>query len=302
MKQAKKITEAQIFLTRGCNIKCGYCKLARNGPYENELGLNDWKLAMMNLQALGYRSVKIMGGEPTHKDWLPELIAFSRQNTDLNIAVLSNGHFEDSFGESLGRAGLMGIFGSVDGIDKIVSAGQDAEEKAVRSFRMLQKAKEWGIPLRASNTVINRQNIEQIPEIVRRLSGEGIYVNLCPIIWTTDERKGYAQQVPDELKLKPEDARLVNHVMMILLQMKLAGAKITVPDSYLINASRYGINVDWQCTDLVQLRIDADGALMLCNEFRTELADRYNIAGLTRTRYPEFLEDWRAVRQRTECG
>jgi len=297
----KNVTEAQVFLTRGCNIRCGYCKLARDGPYENELGLNEWKLAMMNLQNLGLRSVKIMGGEPTSEEWLPDLIRFSTENTDLKIAILTNGHFSNEYGKRLANAGLMGIFTSVDGIESIASAGKDAERKSHIGYRVLQKAKEWGIPLRASNTVINRKNIEQIPELVSRLSAEGIYVNLCPVIWTNEDRE-FSQDVPDEMKFIPGDEKLINHVMMVLLQMKYDGARISVPDSYLINTSRFGINVNWRCTDFVQLRIDADGALMLCNDFRTELSDKYNVTNLTKKTYQSFVEEWYKVREKTECG
>ncbi|MBW2963511.1 radical SAM protein [Candidatus Woesearchaeota archaeon] len=297
----KKVTEAQIILTRDCQIRCGYCKLAKNGPYDNELGLSEWKLALTNLDKVGFKTVKIMGGEPTVKEWLPEMIQFSNETTNLRIGLLTNGQFSDEYGKRLADVGLMAIFASIDGIDEVVSVGRDAEKKSHMGYSLLLKAKDWGIPLRASNTVINRKNIEQIPELVDRLSQEGIYVNLCPVIWTNQERE-YSQQIPEDLKFKPSDEMLMNHVMIKLLQMKHDGARISVPDSYLINASRYGINVDWQCQDFSQLRIDADGALTLCNDFRTDLTEKHNVLDLTQKKYLAFVKDWYETRAKTKCG
>lgn len=71
----------------------------------------------------------------------------------------------------------------------------------------------------------------------------------------------------------------------------------------------YGIECNWKCTEMVQLRIDAAGGIMLCNEYRTKLADKYNIgvsrlspAGLQLHPWmDDLLSDWLKVREKLDC-
>ena len=301
---ADRVKEVQVILTRGCDIQCGHCKLTRKGPMDDELDLEQWKQGFSNLQNRGFETVKIMGGEPTSKKWLPDLIKYVRDNTSLDVAVLTNGHFSDKYGIQLAEAGLMGIFASVDGIEQMtLSIGQDAIDKATSGYRILKKAKEWGIPLRASNTVFNKQNIRQMPGIVQRLSDEGIYVNLCSVIWSPDTDREYSGPISDEYKFTQDDKKLIDDTMGQLIEMKDQGALISVPKSNLENMSRFGINCDWQCDDFVQSRVDADGGLTLCNEYRTRLTDKHNILKLTDNKsYIGFVKDWYDVREETECS
>jgi molybdenum cofactor biosynthesis enzyme MoaA len=62
------ITEAQIFLTRECNFSCHYCKLTKRKL--NELSLEQWKDVFLFLEDIDIQTVKILGGEPTVKEWL----------------------------------------------------------------------------------------------------------------------------------------------------------------------------------------------------------------------------------------
>lgn len=297
-------TEAQVFLTRGCHQRCGHCKLARNGTLEGELFLDDWKKGFSNLDKIGIKTVKIMGGEPSYREWLPELIKYVSTETNLKVAVLTEGSFSDDFGKRLADNGLHGIFCSVDGLEAIKGGVQTIDgaiPKSKRGYVTLHKAKNWGIPLTAANTVISIQNISQLPGIIQKLSDDDIYVNLGCIIWSDDDRREFSQPIRDDYKFKTEHTPLIKESMDKLIEMKRAGVKIINHEQYMKDMTTYGINLDWQCSDFIQLRIDADGGLMLCNEYRTELVKKYNVTDMDLSRYTNFISDWYKVRKDIDC-
>ena len=297
-------TEAQVFLTRGCPNRCGHCKLARNGTLDNELDLEHWQKGFSNLERIGIKTVKIMGGEPSFRDWLPELIDYISTETSLKVAVLTEGSFSDEYGKRLADSGLYGIFCSVDGLEAIsggVKTVEGAVPKSRRGYVTLHKAREWGIPLTAANTVISIQNIKQLPDIVKGLSDDGIYVNLGCIIWSDDDRREFSQPIMDDYKFKPEHMPLIKESMDKLIEMQRDGVKIINHEEYMKDMTTYGINLDWQCKDFIQLRIDADGGLMLCNEYRTDLVNKYNITDIDLHSYSNFIGDWYKTRSEIDC-
>ncbi len=297
-----KITEAQLFLTRDCNLNCGYCNLGKSGGnFENELDIDGWKKAYDNMERVGIKTVKIMGGEPTIREWLPGLLEYASMSS-IKTAILSNSLFDNQTMERLVDAGLWGYFASVDGLGDIdiKTVGEDATKKSHKGYLMLNRLKEKGVPLLAANVVINRQNIYEIPELVQRLSDEGFYINLCTVQYT-NQQKEFSKPLAGSYKFNEENKKDLEKLAVELMQMKDSGVRLSVPESYVRDMHLFAINSDWQCDDFYQLRIDSDGSLMLCNEWRTELADKYNITSLTSEQYEKFLHDWKEIRKKTTC-
>lgn len=296
----KEITECQIFLTRRCNLYCGYCKLVKN-PLKKELRINEWKKAFRILEEIGIKTVKILGGEPTILEGFEDLLMFINEETSIKYAVLSNSMFSDEKLNSLVNAGMQGYFASVDVIEDARDVDECEVAKSHAGFDKLIKFKQRGIKLLGANVVITKKNLLDIPEIVKILSNKGIWVNLCPVIHGKGDFWEFRTEVPDEFRFTDVDIPKIDDIMMKLLQMKIEGYKIAVPDSYLINMSKYGINNNWKCKELVQLRIDADGALMLCNDIRGEIAKKYNILYMDKEKFEQFKKDWKKERAKTDC-
>jgi len=282
---------------------CGYCKLAEK-QYDNELSIDDWKEAFLMLERIGIKTVKLMGGEPTALDNLEELLAFINRNTKIRYALLSNSIISDDRLKSLVDAGLQGYFASVDTI-KGDSIESNSTQKAHAGFEVLKKLKMLGVKLLGANVVITSKNLYDLPETVSVLSNEGVWVNLCPVIHANSAKEKrdweYRKIIDANVLFQEADIPALNDTMMKLLQLKHEGLRLAVPDSYLINMSKYGIDCDWQCSRFSQLRIDSDGALMLCNDIRGSVAENYNIKTLTAEKYHAFIEDWRIERNDTNC-
>jgi MoaA/NifB/PqqE/SkfB family radical SAM enzyme len=167
---------------------------------------------------------------------------------------------------------------------------------------MLKAFKQDGkVPLLASNVVINKYNMKDIPLIVEALSRDGYWINLCTIQKTdnylkhfskTDIKKGYL--------FTDSDKKDLAELSDTLMEMKDKGYKISVPYQYLKDIPLYGINSDWQCRNYYQLRIDSDGALMLCNEFRMK-KNEFNVENLDSNVYTTYIEQWYKERKEKNC-
>ena len=315
------ITEAQIFLTRECTVSCGYCKLIdRTLP---ELGLGEWKRGMENLAAAGIKTVKILGGEPTVKSWLPELVSHAA-GLGIRTALLSNSTFDEATLYRLLDCGLYGYFASVDGLSDLEHFDAETGRKSAAGYTMLKRLMGRGIPLLAANTVIQRQNAREIPELCRRLSDEGFYINLCTLQHTSDERRefsrarrrgpeggstgsgpdlGSGEGVRDDpARFRESDRTFLRDLGRELAAMKRRGVRIAVPDQYLLGMTEFGVDCSWKCTRPVQLRIDADGGMMLCNEYRTTLADTFTVTRFDSACYERWLSQWIEERNRIDCS
>lgn len=302
---AMPITEAQIFLTRQCNLSCGYCKLVENRTLD-ELDFRGWTEAARRMQEIGIKTAKILGGEPTVKPWLPELIR-EFELAGIRTALLSNSSFDEEMCDRLIAGGLYGYFASVDGLEELEQYDGYTSRKSHSGYAMLKKLKQRGVPLLAANTVIHRKNIDEIPVLVQRLSDEGFYINLCTIQHTTDPRREFSRTsaaqpaVGCNTRFTEEDRPLLAELARTLIAMQSRGVKIAVPASYLENMPQYAPDCSWRCDRLYQLRIDADGGLMLCNEYRTELADCFNIAGMDPAGWSAFQNEWTEQREALDC-
>jgi molybdenum cofactor biosynthesis enzyme MoaA len=290
-------------LTRQCNIKCGYCKLAEK-QFERELTVDEWKKAFLLLEKIGIKTIKLMGGEPTVIDGLEEILVHISKHTNIKYALLSNSVISNEKLDSLVKAGLQGYFASVNTLENFKGKCSDgAEEK--NGFDVLKILKNKGVKLLGANVVITAKNLHDIIEIVSTLSNEGIWVNLCPVIH--DRQKivksdwEYRKVVDESSLLKEEDIPILNNFMIKLLQLKQEGLRLAVPDNYLIDMTKFGIDCSWQCSHFSQLRIDADGALMLCNDIRGSVSEKYNITTLTENGYRDFQNDWQKERQSLDC-
>ncbi len=292
-------TEAQYFLTRKCNRYCSYCRLTKR-KFEKELDTEEVKEGIRNMEDLGIRTLKGLGGEPTVREDLEDIIRFLNNETSLEYAILSNSHFDGKRLDSLVNAGIMGYIASVDGINDVKSIDSQANEKSKEGLEKLLKFKKKGVKILGANFAMSRKNFEEAPEVVGTLSDYGFFVNVAPLVYGKGDWE-FRTDIPEEFKFKPEDVPKIDAVMNKLLRMKKEGRKIAMPDPYLKNMSKYCVNLDWHCSLFSQMRVDADGGMMICNDIRGETADEYNIVNLDEKSYNKFIKDWYDSEKRQNC-
>ncbi|MCK5473967.1 MAG: radical SAM protein [Candidatus Aenigmarchaeota archaeon] len=302
-----KVTEAQILGTRECNIRCDYCRLVRDIPFErkDELDIDGWKTAFSKMDSFGIKTVKGLGGEWSVKEYLPELVEFITNNTNIKFALLSNSSFDNPYRTKLVDGGLNSYFASVDWADPKIL---DSNGKSAPGLKMLLELKELGVENLGANTVIMPQNIDHIPQILEFLTENEIVMNLCP----AHGGDNYAF----EYRAKTKSGNIANcmpgeleELVDTLFDMKDDGCFFAAPASYLDAIKTHAIPLDWKCGEFSQLRIDANGDLKICPDggpmhyvnAGIETNEKYNILSMSPNDFRDLYASFDANKWRARC-
>ncbi len=261
-----QFVKAQICLTRKCNLSCSYCSFSRK-KFRKELSIDEWKKAILILDRIGIKFLKIMGGEPTIVRNLDKLITFIKYNTKINVAVFSNSFVSKNKLRSLFEAGIDQYITSIDVVDKSPNFSGDISKKSRKGLDALFYLKKLGLKTLRANIVVGKHNIADIPRIVGWLSKNGIYSSLSPV--HTGIGDTWELRCKDSsLKLTEGDLPKIEKITKKLLEMKKKGALIANSVRFLSKWPKYATNLNWHCRFPPVLWVDADGSLMCCYDIR----------------------------------
>ncbi|MDE2489471.1 MAG: radical SAM protein, partial [Elusimicrobia bacterium] len=165
----------EFFVNYACNAKCPFCFNPPDASPELERGLPLTELARRLLTGWreGYRAVKIIGGEATVRDDLPQLLGLARRIGYRSIQLTTNGIrlADPAYARRIVRLGVDRVRFSIHGHtpelhDRLVGVpGALAKiEKAAKTLRGL------GVAL-GVNYVLNKVNAEAFPDTLDWLYG-----------------------------------------------------------------------------------------------------------------------------------
>ncbi|RLE64413.1 MAG: GTP 3',8-cyclase MoaA [Thermoprotei archaeon] len=179
------IDHLRISVTRLCNFSCIYChEEGENYKHRDyELSPVDIEKIVKVAARLGFRKVKITGGEPLIRKDIVEIVnRISRIDGIEDLSLTTNGYLLSDYAEKLGDAGLMrvnvtlpaldrekfksitgvdGLTEVLDGINAALEAGLKPLKINVPILRRLNDRKEiWNIISYAKRLGVNVQLIE----------------------------------------------------------------------------------------------------------------------------------------------
>jgi len=106
--------EAQLIVTRRCNLSCGYCTEYDN--YSPPIPLETLKERIDALHRLRVINISMLGGEPLMHPQIVEIVAYS--NTKSQVSITTNGYqLTQAVIEKLNDAGLQNMEVSVDALN-----------------------------------------------------------------------------------------------------------------------------------------------------------------------------------------
>lgn len=121
--------DAQLIVTRRCNLSCGYCSEYDN--FSDPVPLDELKARIDALHRLGSANITLLGGEPLMHPDIDELVRYSARKS--NVSMVTNGFLlRNSVIESLNQAGLNNLTVSVDTLHA------DPSRFIQKSFRSLK--------------------------------------------------------------------------------------------------------------------------------------------------------------------
>jgi len=121
--------DAQLIVTRRCNLSCGYC--SEYDSFSDPVPTDDLKERIDALHRLHSANITMLGGEPLLHPDIAELVAYAGRKS--NTSVVTNGFLlRNSVIESLNEAGLNNLTVSVDTLHA------DPNRYIQKSFRSLK--------------------------------------------------------------------------------------------------------------------------------------------------------------------
>jgi len=176
-----KIKKTVIFLGYICNNKCVFCinwdkRKIPGGSFQ------EIKREMAAAKKRGSTYIEFVGGEPTVRPDILDLIRFAKELGFKTIMMATNGRMYsyDSFARKALEAGLNSLVFSIHGHTAVL---HDSLTQAPGSFDQLKKGlenvkaliEEMGVRVSlGSNTCIVKQNYKQLPKIGEYIKNLGI--------------------------------------------------------------------------------------------------------------------------------
>ena len=196
----RRVTYLRVSLTNRCQLACTYCTLQDEPttvlqPEEVE------RLIEVCARRLGFRKVRLTGGEPTLRRDLPDIVErLARIEGLREVALTTNGMLMERRAEALAKAGLRTVNISCDTLDpdkfSKLTGGGNLDEV----LRGLRAAREAGIERRKINAVLQEElTDEEVEAFVELSAQEDAEVRFIEHMPMDSERIGSSRIDPREV-------------------------------------------------------------------------------------------------------
>src|SRR6478609_8451623 len=177
----RPLGDLRVSVTDRCNFRCRYCMPRERFDKEHaflpraELLTFEEISRLAGLMTSSLRKVRLTGGEPLLRKGLPELVQLLKQETQLQLALTTNGVLLPQQVERLARAGLDRLTVSLDALaPDVFAAVTDADYSASDVLAGLEAAERAGFTRIKVNCVVRRGlNESEILPLARRFHGSG---------------------------------------------------------------------------------------------------------------------------------
>ncbi len=181
----RPLKDLRISITDRCNFRCNYCMPPDQFGHNHEflprseiLSFEDITLIVKSMLTLGLKKVRITGGEPLLRKDICKLISMIREcDSNLDIALTTNGSLLSKFADELAKSGLDRVTVSIDAIDDdLISKISNSNFTSQEIIDGIIAAKDSGLNVKINTVVIKDFNESEIIPIVKLFYRMGIIV------------------------------------------------------------------------------------------------------------------------------
>lgn len=167
--------DAQLIVTRRCNLSCGYC--SEYDDFSEPVPAEELERRIDALHRLGSANITMLGGEPLMHPDIAELVAYAGRKS--NTSVVTNGFLlRNGVIDALNKAGLNNLTVS---IDTLHADPTRYIQKSLRSLRTrlerLQKLARFDVHVTAVLCESSKDDFKQLIQEIEQF-GFGMSVNL----------------------------------------------------------------------------------------------------------------------------
>ncbi|QDU85137.1 Cyclic pyranopterin monophosphate synthase [Planctomycetes bacterium Pla163] len=256
----RRVTYLRVSLTNRCQLACTYCTLPEE-PRTVMQADEVERIMRVASERLGFRKVRLTGGEPTLRRDLPEIVARLDALPGIReVALTTNGLLLAKRAGELAEAGLRTVNISCDSLDPERFAELTGGGRLDQVLEGLTACREAGIENRKLNVVllggVNEGEIEAFVDLARREQVEVRFIEHMPM---DAERTG-------KWRLSPRDVlkRVASKRGLVPLPTSADGGPA---ERFEVDGARIGFIHAMSnpfCDRCNRLRITAEGRIRSC--------------------------------------
>lgn len=248
-------------VTMRCNARCGFCDYWKTPSDARHSEISNFGEIAKHFSPM---LVTFTGGEPLLRRDLEDLVASVRKSVRYTYVQLitHGGMLSLERAKSLWDAGVDQFNISLDYLDERHDVARGIPGLSDKILTLVPKLREAGIGSVRFNTVIKRDNIDQLMPIVERAAALGGGVNFSVY---TDFKNGNR----DHLMGQEQQAALENAIAQLLAYKRRRRGVITNSDYYLEQIPRYvrGDMTEPCESGSTTIHIDPHGLVRRCPDF-----------------------------------
>jgi radical SAM protein with 4Fe4S-binding SPASM domain len=253
-----------IALTYRCNNKCMHCYAG--GPRQTtELSSKDWMAVIDKLHQLGIPQVVFTGGEPTLREDLAELIAYT-QKQELVSGLVTNGRklMDKAYLQSLIDAGLDHVQITVESHEaKVHDEITGAEGSWTETVQGLRNA--LSLPIyTVTNTTLNKLNVDGAEATIEFLHDLGVKHFACNSLIYSGKAPAIAESFAlQEATLEP----ILNRIKEKTSKLGMDFTWYTPTEYCEVNPIQLDLGIKSCSACRINMAIEPDGTVIPCQSY-----------------------------------
>lgn len=293
----------QFAVSKRCDLKCRMCQAVEARKKEHELGLPEILVLAEVLAELDIGVLVLTGGEPLLRKDLPEIVeAFTSRGISVRLQTNATLATDRRVG-SLVDAGLKEVTISLDTLDPVkqdhINGSPGSWDRIIRGISVFSRHLPAKGSMSGINVVVSRFNIEEVPDLVRFISGIGFYASLIPVHLAGanggngDGGDYIVRTDAPEFAFTASDHPLIDSVYDRVIRMKKEGYLVYNSTRFLKESPEFlkHRSIKWKCdSPALYFSISPEGNFLPCVDIKT-----------TRSMLGEgFTEEYRSEKFRRE--
>jgi MoaA/NifB/PqqE/SkfB family radical SAM enzyme len=242
----------QFYITARCNLTCQQCNIIYANSDVREVTIDEIQRIADNLAELGVAIVLLTGGEPFVRKDLPEIIrAF--ESRGIHVRMQTNGLASEEKIVAAIEAGGKDISISLDSLRPSVQDHINGEfakswHRAINAMALFTKHLPKESSFAALGCVLQRDNLQDVEEVIRFGTAIGWFTSLVPI-HVTPFHKPLSFRTFDQSQIfRPDEYTKIDQLIERVREMKKEGFYLYDSDQYLDDIKRFvkGERTTWR--------------------------------------------------------
>ena len=168
-RYGRDITYMRISITSRCNFNCFYCtSKVSEDSLEKEFNTEDYSFILPNLKELGFKKVRLTGGEPLIRKDIVNIVSATNNAGFKEIVLTTNGSNLKNIASELKEAGLSRVNVSLDTLSKSNFKFITGVDKFSDVYLGILKAIEVGLtPLKINTVLLKGVNDQELVSLAK---------------------------------------------------------------------------------------------------------------------------------------